>query len=222
MAMDFLGGVKGATLGESAKTLVDEGLVTAGTFIGTSFVGGQTEKIGLPKDADGNPISITDVSPTGDKIKAWAANNVPKVLAWFYLRKHVTGLPEDSMYEDASKALATSVMYDTLVRVSNKGVAPMYPTIFGLGDDGAITEDTQSLSSEDVHRILQENAALKQQITGLVKGSKNVRSAEDMPRPDRERQYGFMEPPAVETRRREFGFSGDKGGESIANVFGML
>lgn len=222
--MDFLQGVREATIGESAKTLVDEGLVTAGTFIGTSFIGGQTEKFVLPKDAEGNPIPITEISSTSDKVKAWAGNNVPKIVAWMYLKKSQS--PTNELMKDASKALATSIFYDSLVRVSNSGIAPAYPTVFGLGDESV--KGTETMSKNDIQQLLQENAVLKQQITKMVRGlpsNTDVQTSQE-PRPERQREYGFMnelEPPIVDRRRTQFGFAGETADqEQVAEMFGML
>lgn len=216
--MDFLAGIGEEPVGKVVSGLVAEGGGTAIGFIGAGFLGGQTEKMLLAKDAAGSPIPVVETSTTADKLKAWAGNNAPKIVAWYVLR----GRPIGTALDDVKKAVAGSVMYDTLVRLSNKGVAPLYPTVFGLGDNDV---PIASLSKQEVQRLIQENGVLRQQLvkaTQRLSDIEKVRSdIESSQYPEiREREYGFMQPPAIEERERRFGFAGDE--PSIAQAFGML
>ena len=152
------------TLGEVGTALVTEGAGTAGGFVGAAFVGRQIQNFVMP---DANIAgSITNGA------MAWAANNLPKVAIWYLTRKYAiepgeTVTPGKEIISDARKAFAGSVVFDTLMRLSNGGANPATASLFGwqvLGSGPGQSPEAQKSMQADVQRLIQENSALRAEL----------------------------------------------------------
>lgn len=151
------------SLGEVGEALVTEGGGVAVGFVGASFLGRQIQNLTGQTDANiaGNLMNA---------VTAWSANNIPKLLAWYFTRKYAiepgeTGTPIREAVSDARKAFAGSVVFDTLMRLANGGSNPASASIMGwqvLGSgNGQVT--TQAAQA-DVQRLIQENSALRTEL----------------------------------------------------------
>lgn len=236
------------TLGEVTTSLVTSGAGVVGGFVGAAFVGRQIENALKP--------GITAVSPISDKIVAWGANNIPKAVIWYLSKGYAIEpgeavTPTKEAISDARKAMAGSLVFDSLMRLSNNGVNPATATLWGWQVLGSGDK-----TSTDVQRLVQENSALRTELNKalqrLATPPTPVSSAQPAPvvrytpvvpytaqqKPvataettqvaqppaigERERQYGFMQPPAVQQREKEFGFMTGGEEKDIAKMFGML
>ena len=150
------------TLGEVGTSLATQGAGVAGGFVGAAFIGRQIQNFVMP---DANIAgSITNAAT------AWAGNNVPKLLIWYFTRKYAvepgeTASPTGEMVSDARKALAGSVVFDTLMRLTNGGSNPASAKIYdwqvmGSGPSPEIQKSQQA----DVQRLIQENSALRTEL----------------------------------------------------------
>lgn len=153
------------SLGEVGTTLVAEGAgVTAG-FLGAAFVGRQIQNR-VKADAD--------IVSTTDKIMAWSANNVPKMVMWYLLKKYsptehgevLTPMKEATL--DAKKAVAGSIIFDTLIRLSKGGKNPASVEVYGYqlltGKSPEPERSVQTSSQADIQRLIQENSALRAEL----------------------------------------------------------
>ena len=153
------------TLGEVGTTLVAEGAgVTAG-FLGAAFIGRQIQNR-VKNDAD--------IVSTTDKIMAWSANNVPKMAVWYLLKKYAPVEPGEALTPikeatlDAKKAVAGSIIFDTLIRLSKGGKNPASVEVYGYqlltGKSPEPQKSVQSTSQTDIQRLIQENSALRAEL----------------------------------------------------------
>lgn len=225
--MDFIGGI---SLKEVGDALTSEGIGTAGGIVGGGFIGAKSEDYFVV------PGSITSTSTLTDKLKGWAANNVPKIGLWYLMRRYDAATP---LTADIKKGVMGSIVLDTIVRAGNNGV-PIPTSILGYRILGAGPD-----INADVQKLRQENAVLKaereqyiRQSAGAGAGQIRVQEVPGAPLPPpwplterskREQTYGFMPgmqsaqyPEAV--RRRQYGFMGEhqSASENIAKMFGML
>jgi hypothetical protein len=154
------------TLGEVGTSLVSEGAGVTGGFLLAGFVGRQIQDR-VKKDAD----VITSPTAT-NKIMAWTANNVPKLALWYLLKKYTVEEPGEVLTPmkeatlDAKKAVAGSIIFDTLVRLSKNGVNPAEIDLFGYRLLSGSPEPQKSVqsSSADIQRLIQENSALRAEL----------------------------------------------------------
>ncbi len=151
-------GLRERTLGEVGNTLVTEGVGVGAGFIGASTIGRRIEDYMLPAGVDGASwMSI---------FKGWAYNNVPKLAIWYLIRNKVPETPETRTQEmliDAKKAIAGSVVFDTLLRTTNHGVPVHDPSGYKLlGGKG---EPVRTAAPQaDIQRLIQENSALRTEL----------------------------------------------------------
>lgn len=154
------------TLGEVGTSLVAEGAGVTGGFLLAGFVGRQIQ------DRIKSDAAVT-ASPTAtNKIVAWSANNVPKLAVWYLLKKYTTVEPGEALTPvkeatvDAKKAVAGSIVFDTLVRLSSGGVNPASIDLFGyrLLGSSEPQKSVQSSSQADIQRLIQENSALRAEL----------------------------------------------------------
>jgi hypothetical protein len=156
------------TLGEVGTSLVAEGAGVTGGFLLAGFVGRQVQDR-VKSDA------AVIASPTAtNKIMAWGANNVPKLVVWYLLKKYTTVEPGEVLTPvkeatvDAKKAVAGSIVFDTLVRLSKDGINPAEIDLFGyrlLGSGSSESQKSvQSSSQADTQRLIQENSALRAEL----------------------------------------------------------
>lgn len=150
------------TLGEVGTVLATEGIGVAGGFLAGGFIGRQVENIVKP--------GITAESSVTDKIMAWGANNIPKLAIWYLLRNYARVAPGEEvspmkeMTVDLKKSLAGSFIFDSLMRLGNKGVMPS-ATFFGYEVLGTgRSPETQKTVQADVQRLIQENSALRAEL----------------------------------------------------------
>lgn len=206
--MDF-SELKRIPLGDVAATIIEEGGAVIGGLAAAGVAGRQVENIIM------GMTPVTPTSTTMDKVKAYVANNAPKVILYQLLRGKA------GVYEDARKGAVASVAFDTLMRLTNNGVNPASATIMGyqvLGQENGMV----SADAGTVQRLIQENGMLLnrlKQLEGAMDprlppyvGSGAISPAE------RERRYAFMQPaipgkaglpPGAAARQTRYGFAGE-------------
>jgi regulator of replication initiation timing len=152
-------GLRERTLGEVSNTLIAEGVGVGAGFIGASTIGRRVEDYMLPAGVDGaNWTSI---------LKGWAYNNAPKLAIWYAIRKYVPETPEtrtQEMLMDAKKAIAGSVVFDTLLRTTNHGVPVHDPSGYKLLGGKGEPIRTAAAPQADTQRLIQENSALRTEL----------------------------------------------------------
>jgi hypothetical protein len=168
-------GLREKTLGEVANTLVTEGVGVGGGFIAASTVGRRIEDYMLG-------ATVTEADTLTTKIKGWAYNNVPKLAGWYLIRKYVPETPETRTQEvlvDAKKAIAGSVVFDSLLRATNHGAPVHDPSGYKLlGGKG---EPVRTAAPQaDMQRLIQENSALR---TELNKALQRLAAPAPAPQP---------------------------------------
>lgn len=196
-------------LGEALDAVVSEGGATAAGF----GLGG-----GIGRRFQSMVKSDAEVVTTFDGAKAWAGNNVPKLVAWYFLRgKPILG----AATADVNKGIITSVAFDTGMRLLNGGKNPAVASIMGY----EVMGESRNVNSTEVNALIQENSQLRKQL--------GVQSAEGPMSPrlppyvgsaiatpdERDRRYAFMpgaagtpgvvKPPGVERRQVRYGFAGE-------------
>lgn len=154
------------TLGEVGTSLVAEGAGVTGGFLLAGFVGRQIQ------DRVKSDTAITADPTATNKIMAWTANNVPKLAIWYLLKRYATVEPGEVLTPmkeatvDAKKAVAGSIIFDTLVRLSKNGTNPAEIDLFGyrLLSGSEPQKSVQSSSQADIQRLIQENSALRAEL----------------------------------------------------------
>jgi len=152
------------TLGEVGTALVTEGAGVAGGFVGAAFIGRQIQNMIKPDPVTGGFINITDA------VMAWAGNNIPKLAIWYLTRGYAIEpgeavTPTKEVISDARKAFAGSVVFDTLMRLSNGGANPAIASIYGWQVLGSgQSAEIQKSAHADVQRLIQENSALRTEL----------------------------------------------------------
>jgi hypothetical protein len=167
-------GLREKTLGEVANTLVSEGVGVGAGFIGASTIGRRVEDYMQPTLDPTSWMSI---------IKGWSYNNVPKLAIWYVIRKYVPETPEtrtQEMMMDAKKAIAGSVVFDTLLRASNHGVPVHDPSGYKLLGGKGEPVRTAAAPQADTQRLIQENSALR---TELNKALQRLAAPAPAPQP---------------------------------------
>lgn len=152
-------GLRERTLGEVANTLVAEGVGVGAGFIGASTIGRRIEDYMLPAGVDGTSWSSI--------IKGWAYNNAPKLAIWYMIRRYIPETPEtrtQEMMMDAKKAIAGSVVFDTLLRTTNHGMPVHDPSGYKLLGGKGEPVRTAAAPQADVQRLIQENSALRTEL----------------------------------------------------------
>lgn len=172
------------TLGEVANTLVTEGVGVGAGFIGASTVGRRFEDYLLTaaQKAELDPLAPPTSASWSTIIKAWAYNNIPKLGGWYLLRRYTPDVAETRTQEmliDAKKAVAGSIVFDTLLRTTNHGKPVHDPGSYKLlGGSG---EPIRSAAPQaDVQRLIQENSALR---TELNKALQRLAAPTPAPQP---------------------------------------
>lgn len=151
------------TLGEVSTALVSEGLGVTGGFLAAGFVGRQIQD---RVKADSAIVTSTD------KVMAWTANNVPKFAMWYLLKRYADVEPGEAITPmkeatiDAKKAIAGSIIFDTLVRLSKGGTNPAEISLFGyrLLSGGSANSPEMQKTQADIQRLIQENSALRAEL----------------------------------------------------------
>lgn len=196
-----------------AKEIGSEGVGTAGGFILGGFIGRQVENFVVK-------TPVTETSTLLNKAFAWGANNGSKAVIYLIAKKYDA---HSSATSEATKALLGSVVYDTLIRLTNKGINPANAMIGQfriLGEDG---------KPVDVNQLKQENSILRTELNKALRTLSELPPSPritDMPgynpdRPDmrgdfrqatvldpteRQKEFGSMPvSPAVAERNRKYG-----------------
>jgi hypothetical protein len=151
-------GLRERTLGEVANTLVAEGVGVGAGFVGASTIGRRVEDYMLPAGVD--------IASWSSILKGWTYNNAPKLAIWYVIRRYVPETPEtrtQEMLMDAKKAIAGSVVFDTLLRTTNHGKPVHDPSSYKLlGGKG---EEVRTAAPQaDTQRLIQENSALRTEL----------------------------------------------------------
>ncbi len=198
-------------LKELTSEVTHEGVGIGGGFIVGGAVGRQVENM-LFK------TPVTPASPISNKLLAWLANNGAKG-AVYLLAKHYDA--ESPFAKEATKALAGSIVYDTILRVANHGYNPADVSLSGY----RILGTEAGMEPEKVQRLVQENTLLRTELNkalrklsgvdsmpgmyrpaerfaGNIPGSEPWNANPDMPGGIR---YGGAPSPAVAERQRQYG-----------------
>lgn len=215
--------IGGRTLGEVGHALSTEGLGVALGFLGAGFIGRQAQKY-LKTDAE-----VTAAPTAQNYAMAWGGNNIPKIAGWYLLKKYDA---RTEMTEDIKKAFMGSVVFDTVMRVMNKGTNPASASIGGfdvLGGPGSIMTAGGNVN---VQKLIQENTALRAELnkalSGRASGLYGLPDGSDA----RRRRFGSMitgaDPiglqtaPAVYQRQKKYGIMSDGGMADLTARFNML
>lgn len=222
MAMEF----GKMTVSKAVMTAAEEG----GAVVGGLFIGGTVGK--LTENYVKPGIVVT--STTTDKVLAWSANNIPKMLAWVLLKKEGKGRL-GGLEDDIAKGVLASIVLDSAVRAGNKG-APGGLKIFGidvLGFPATTTNaNTQTLINDNATLRSQLNTAMQKLASGNV--PVNVRLAPPEPNSTkystmsqqdevRRTAYGAMTSPAeAEQNRRYSTMNAPIVTQTLGEKYGML
>lgn len=237
------------TVGEVATSLITSGAGVAGGFIGAAVVGRQIQNR-IKSDSD-----VTADPSMANKVVAWSANNIPKLVI-YYLTRGYSIMPGEAVtptkeaVSDARKAMAGSVVFDTLMRLANSGVNPATADIWNYQVMSGRQKSTQKSMQTDVQRLVQENSTLKTELnkamqklttqtqigtsiqqpmmtyTPVTPATSTPMTVEPISpvAPKRQREYGFMQdttPPTTQGREKRFGFMTGES-KDVATMFGML
>lgn len=198
-------------LKELTSEVTHEGVGIGGGFIVGGAVGRQVENM-LFK------TPVTSASPISSKLLAWLANNGAKGVVYLLAKRYDADSP---MAKEATKALAGSIVYDTVLRVANHGYNPAEVTLSGY----RILGSELGMTPEKVQKLLQENTLLRTELNkalqrlagvntpqaayrpaerfaGNIPGSEPWNANPDMPGGIR---YGGFTSPAVAERQRQYG-----------------
>lgn len=159
MAMRF-GDVSKMTVGEVVQgTATEGGAVVAGLF-GSGFIGKQIENM-VKKD-------VTPDSGAMDKLMAYVANNAPKLMLYYLVRKE-GGAYLHGFEKDLGKGMLASVVLDTVVRANNKFAPTPLFTLFGYDMlTGSNVTNTSPQMQSNMQKVLQENSSLRQQLNSAL------------------------------------------------------
>lgn len=198
-------------LKELTTEVTHEGVGIGGGFIVGGMFGRQVENM-LFK------TPVTSSSPISSKLLAWLANNGTKGAIYLLAKRYDAGSP---FAKEATKALAGSIVYDTVLRVANHGYNPADVALAGY----RILGNEAGMAPEKVQKLVQENTLLRtelnkalQRLAGIDSAPGRYRPAErfagevpgsepwganpDMPGGIR---YGGAPSPAVAERQRQYG-----------------
>lgn len=173
-------------LRELGTEISTEGIGIGGGFIVGGAVGRQVENI-LFK------TPVTPDSTITNKVGAWAANNGAKALLYLLAKQYDA---KTAITNEATKALAGSIVYDTVLRVVNKGYNPADVNLGGyriLGENGTPAQ---------MQKVVQENSLLR---TELNKALQKLAQAPNAPGSSADFKYGGAPSPAVAERQRAYG-----------------
>jgi hypothetical protein len=205
------------TLGDVKEALTGEGLGVALGLIGAGFVGRQVQNYFM------TDAQVTASPTITNYLEAWAANNGPKLGIWYMMRNRATS----ELMVDAKKAVAGSVVFDTIMRLFNQGTNPATATVGGyevLGNGGR----TQAAGgSGDIQRVIQENSALRNELNNALQRLAAAGVNVSLPDPEsRRRRYGAMDEGVLQTpagaRQKRYGIMNDSGLTDLTAHFGML
>jgi hypothetical protein len=204
----------GRTIREVGHALTTEGLGVASGFILAGFLGRQVQSR-VKSDAE-----VAAAPTLQNYAYAWAGNNIPKVAGWYLLRRYDAGT---ELTADIKKAFMGSVVFDTIMRLLNKGTNPASANIGGfefLGERSI--HASGGAPAGDVQRLIQENTALRAELNKVYQAA-GIESIPDGAAEARRRKYAAMEAEALQTgRQKKYAFMQDTGLSDLTAKFGML
>lgn len=216
-------------IGEATTTVATEGGSVIAGLLGAGVLGKIVEKnLGTV----GSKAAV-QTSTMMDKGIAWVANNGPKVVLWYLLKKE--GMRLGGLEKDIEKGIVASVVLDTVIRATNKGAPKSVLSIAGydvLGESSPSNSNPQLQAA--AQQLIQENSTLRSQLNqamGKLASQKIEMTPLDVNTTGvtgsregnaRRTEFGAMEAPAIEERHRRFGqmFNDSRSG-SIGTMFGM-
>jgi hypothetical protein len=206
-------GIGGTTLKEVSNALTGEGLGVAIGLLGAGFAGRTVQNYFI------TDAQVTAAPTITNYAKAWLGNNGIKLGIWYYLRDRA----RSEITIDAKKAVAGSVVFDTIMRGFNGGTNPATATVGGyevLGNGGRGVHSAGS--SGDVQRLIQENSGLRNELNKALQRLADEGIALDERTRKKYAQMGMDE--ALQTpRQKKFAFAGESTGMAdLTARFGML
>lgn len=185
-------------LRQLSEEIGTEGIGIGGGFIVGGVIGRQVENMLLK-------TPVTDISPVKDKLVAWFANNGAKAALYSFARRYDA---KSGITREATKALAGSIVYDTILRIANHGYNPADVSLAGYRILGS-----QSMGGAKVQQLFQENTLLRTELNKALQklaSIPNVTRLQESPGyrgPDTSTdfKYGGAPSPAVEERQRQYG-----------------
>lgn len=203
----------GRTLKDVGQALTGEGLGVALGLLGAGFVGRQVQNR-VKTDAE-----VAAAPTITNYAYAWGGNNVPKLAMWYLLRKYATS----EVTIDAKKAVAGSVVFDTLMRIFHNGQNPATAEIGGYQILGNGEDTIQGAGATDIQRLIQENGALRAELNKALQrlGENGIETLPDGTQ--RRKKFSSMEEEALQTpRQKRYAFMKDSGLTDLTAKFNML
>lgn len=197
------------TLGEVGRELTTSGAgVAGGLVIGGAL--GRFVQNKVKTDAE-----VTAAPTLQNYAMAWGGNNIPKLALWYLSRNYA----RSEITVDGRKALMGSVVFDTLMRLLNKGINPASAFVGTYQVLGS--SDAEGSAAADVQKLLKENSALRAEL------NKALERLGEAGLPDggeaRRKRYASMPEEALQTpRQKRYAFMGDTGLTDLTAKFGML
>jgi hypothetical protein len=200
------------TLGEVQEALTTSGVGVAGGLVLGGAIGRFVQNK-VKSDAD-----VTAAPTIGNYAMAWGGNNVPKLALWYLTRRYASS----ELTIDGRKALMGSVVFDTLMRLLNKGINPASAYIGTYQVLGSSEPGQGGAPAGDVQKLIQENSALRAELNKALErlGEAGLPDGPEA----RRRRYGAMPEESLQTpRQRRYAFMGENSGLSdLTARFGML
>lgn len=199
------------TLGEVKEALTTSGVGVAGGLVLGGAIGRLVQNK-VKSDAD-----VTAAPTLGNCAMAWGGNNVPKLALWYLTRRYASS----ELTIDGRKALMGSVVFDTLMRLLNKGINPASAYIGTYQVLGSSDAGTPGPAG-DVQRLIRENSALRAELNKALErlGEAGLPDGAET----RRRKYGAMPEESLQTpRQKRYSFMGENSGlTDLTARFGML
>ncbi|MDD3474352.1 MAG: hypothetical protein PHP08_00430 [Candidatus Dojkabacteria bacterium] len=137
-----------------ANEVAGDGIGIGGGFIVGGAIGRAIET-SLVKDSATASGQVDETSSATKKVLAWAANNGAKAGAYVLAKKFDAKHP---MAKKAAESLAGSVVYDSVLRLANKGVNPYDVRMAGYRVLG------NGMNPATVQKLVQENSILRTEL----------------------------------------------------------
>jgi hypothetical protein len=210
-------GLSSRTLGDVKEALTGEGLGVALGLIGAGFVGRQIQNR-VKTDAE-----VTAAPTITNYAYAWGGNNIPKLAIWYLMRDRA----HSELMVDAKKAVAGSVVFDSIMRLFNGGTNPATASVGGYEVLGNGRGMQAAGGSGDVQKVIQENSALRNELSNALQRLAEAGISVSLPDgSDRRRRFSHMDEGVLQTpahaRQKRFSIMGDSGLTDLTARFGML
>lgn len=154
------GGIK-----EGFEVLLAEAGGVAVGFIGASFIGRLAEStIGTVATKDSSIFT---------KIQGWIVNNGSKIVSYIIIGKLFDG----AIIVGVQKAMAGSVLIDTAMRLTNKGVSPPINP-FGCGTKVISLSEQDIKDQKALQESIRENIDLRNQLNDVFNKLANIQTTD--------------------------------------------